>query len=209
MIDEDNKGMKRKCSPFITSIPIAGEEAVVVVAEKKLNIPNETIDRVGRSIGSIEVHVTAHHMLAMRDALESKDLRQPILFYVQRKEATMAYAWYPSPIEERLGVHLLQTLYATLVFEAHAANHRAEHRSLVEALIGYLMPSSLLQRDRECHREKLLLYFGTVELGTMRRVYEPHTDIPVETGGVAIYLLPFKMATYTWLGGVGGRIAKK
>lgn len=166
------------------------------VPEKKS--ADEIVKRVEMSTRQMAIEVVAHHIVSVDDSLANKDKGQPILFRLIGRHETHTYAWWP--LDKDIAINVLNTLYVTQVYEEHGEENKLEHRTLVESLINLLAHQLHTVTAREEARDLLILYFGTPNLGAMKRVYFHSDNRGKEIGEMDFYLLPVKMACYTWLG---------
>ena len=154
----------------------------------------EEVKRVEISTRHMPIEVVAHHIVSVEDSLSYREKVQPILFRLVMGNDTQVYAWWP--LHKDNAVDVLNTLYVTRVCDGD----KEEHRTLVENMVSLLS----LQLDNLTHREEardlMVRYFGTHNLGSMKRVYFHDSDSEKEIGEVDFYLLPVKMACYTWIG---------
>jgi len=168
------------------------------IEEKEVKVTDEIVKRVEISTRHIPIEVVAHHIVSVEDSLANREKGQPILFRLVMGNDTQVYAWWP--LHKDTAVNVLNTLYVTRVYEEHSDGDKEEHRTLVENMVSLLS----LQLDNLTHREEardlMIRYFGTNNLGSMKRVYYHDSDNEKEIGEVDFYLLPVKMACYTWLG---------
>lgn len=137
------------------------------------------------------IEVVAHHIVSVNDSFTKKE---PILFHLIANEEKRTYAWWP--LEKQIAIDVLDTLYVTYVYE----EDKQEHRTLVKQMINLLTHQLNTLKEREEARHLLELYFGTHKLGTLQRVHFHGDDRERQIGEVDFYLLPVKMASYTWLG---------
>ena len=158
-----------------------------------------TLKRLEASVSMMDVGVVAHHMISVKDSLSQTKigLGQPLLFRVVTDGDSETYAWWPSLEHE--SVKVLHTLYATLIFDAHANDQKMEHRRLVDSMVRLLSGQidETLQRDQA--KALLVSYFGTHELGSMKKVYF-HGQGTRAIGQTDFYHLPVKVTSYTWMG---------
>lgn len=161
-----------------------------------------TLKRLEASLSMLDIGVVANHIIAVTDALALAKVGngQPILFRIVTAEddTEETYAWWPLLKDESLKV--LNTLYATLVYDAHASQRKLEHRTLVDAMVGLLSGQMDGMEQRNQAKALLASYFGTHELGSIKKVHFPFQGGSRQIGEIDVYLLPVKMATYTWIG---------
>lgn len=162
--------------------------------QKRKRTEEKEVERVEISTRQMPIEVVAHHIVSVEDSLANREKGQPILFRLVMSNDTQVYAWWP--LHKDTAVDVLNTLYVTRVCDGD----KEEHRALVENMVSL----QSLQLDNLVHREEardlMVRYFGTHNLGSMKRVYYHDSDSEKEIGEVDFYLLPVKMACYTWLG---------
>lgn len=166
------------------------------VTEKKS--ADELVKRVEMSTRQMAIEVVAHHIVSVDDSLANKDKGQPILFRLIGRNETCTYAWWP--LDKDIAISVLNTLYVTQVYEEHGEENKLEHRTLVESLINLLANQLDSLTEREEARHLMILYFGTYNLGTMKKVYFHSDNSGKKIGEIDFYLLPVKMASYACLG---------
>jgi len=158
-----------------------------------------TLKRLEASMTKMDIGVVAHHIISVKDSLAQAQIGngQPILFRVITDGDSDSYAWWPLRQDE--SVKVLNALYATLVYDAHSAQQKQEHRTLVDSMTKLLSGQVEEMQQRNQAKALLVSYFGTHELGSMKKVYF-HGQGTRAMGEIDFYHLPVKMATYTWLG---------
>ena len=153
----------------------------------------------------------ARHILNIQQANKRNVAQQyePILFQVEYEcNGSLQFAWWPPLGDVELPMKVLNTLYETLCFKKHATNDRHEHRLLVDALVYSLTREaaagggSVNVKRKEESTALLTQYFGTNELGQMKRVIYPDQEDEEKPSSrfLSFYSLPAQVSCYVWRG---------